>query len=321
MILEKQMSATIESMLDSYRDSRDAWTESLFFGLYGAPWVQALAGVQPDVPLSPTAPPLAELRKELAALRLKSAHENLTKGNTVDAFMRIVAYLADEMHTVQYRPFQKMRELAQQYLGDRQPSIAELKEAARRQGFIVQLDPRAAIAALPELVPDVPTRRGLLAAVYRVVTVSRPLEGERRERFREVEQVFGVEPGSVERGLSSAAATKVEAAEPEPASGHESAISADVASSAAEASDERPAPAAEAAEKPAATPPVKPPVKSPAKPAAKPAAKARAAASTKAPASAAKPAAKRVRAAAGSATRAAAASPATRRRAPRQADE
>lgn len=142
VLLEKQMSATIESVLDSYRDTRDAWVESTFYNVYSAPWVQALVGVVPNTPLNPTAPPLMELRKELATLRLKAARENLAKGSLVDAFMRIVAYLADEMHTVQYRPFQRMRELARQYLGDNQPTVAELKAAARRQGFIVQLDRR-----------------------------------------------------------------------------------------------------------------------------------------------------------------------------------
>ncbi|MFP4906502.1 3-hydroxyalkanoate synthetase, partial [Paraburkholderia sp. BR14261] len=137
-----------------------------------APWVQACVGVAPNQPLEPIAPPLMALRKELAQYRLRAARAHLAKGSLVDAFMRIAAYIVDEMHAVQYRPFQRMRELAREYLGDRQPSIAELKESARRQGAIVQLDPQAAIDALPEIVPDMKTRRALLAAVYRIATVS-----------------------------------------------------------------------------------------------------------------------------------------------------
>jgi hypothetical protein len=72
-----------------------------------------------------------------------------------------------------------MRESAQQYLGDRQPSIAELQEAARRQGFIVQLDPKAAIEVLPQLVPDTSTRRALLVAARR------PTRRRRRSRAGE----------------------------------------------------------------------------------------------------------------------------------------
>jgi hypothetical protein len=139
---------------------------------------------------------MMELRKELAQLRLRSARAHVHKGTLLDAFVRIMAYLVDEMHTVQYRPFQRMREMAREYLGDRQPTIAELKEAARRQGAIVALDPKGAIEALAGIVPDMPTRRALLAAVYRIATVSSPLEGELRERFREVQRALGVEPGS-----------------------------------------------------------------------------------------------------------------------------
>ncbi|MCP3710250.1 DUF3141 domain-containing protein [Paraburkholderia sp. CNPSo 3274] len=200
-LLEKQTSATIEATLDAYRDARDAWIESTFYNVYTAPWVQALVGVTPNEPLEPIAPPLMALRKELAQYRLRAARAHLTKGTLVDAFMRIAAYIVDEMHTVQYRPFQRMRELAREYLGDRQPSIAELKEAARRQGAIVQLDPQAAIEALPEIVPDMKLRRALLAAVYRIATVSAPLEGERRERYRHVQRALGVEPGSEKSGL------------------------------------------------------------------------------------------------------------------------
>ena len=199
--LEKQASATIEASWDAYRDARDAWVESTFYNVYTAPWVQACVGVAPNQPLEPIAPPLMALRKELTQYRLRAARANLAKGTLVDAFMRIAAYIVDEMHAVQYRPFQRMRELAREYLGDRQPSIAELKEAARRQGAIVQLDPQAAIAALPEIVPDMKTRRALLAAVYRIATVSGPLEGERRERYRDVQRALGVEPGSEKSGL------------------------------------------------------------------------------------------------------------------------
>ncbi|MEM5317193.1 DUF3141 domain-containing protein [Paraburkholderia sp. JHI869] len=200
-LLEKQTSATIEASWDAYRDARDAWIESTFYNVYTAPWVQAWVGVAPNEPLEPIAPPLMELRKELANYRLRAARAHLTKGTLVDAFMRIAAYIVDEMHTVQYRPFQRMRELAREYLGDRQPTIAELKEAARRQGAIVQLDPQAAIDALPEIVPDMKLRRALLAAVYRIATVSGPLEGERRERYRHVQRALGVEPGSEKSGL------------------------------------------------------------------------------------------------------------------------
>ncbi|MEM5449154.1 DUF3141 domain-containing protein [Paraburkholderia guartelaensis] len=200
-LLERQASATIEASLDAYRDARDAWVESTFYNVYTAPWVQACVGVAPNQPLEPIAPPLMALRKELAQYRLRAARAHLAKGSLVDAFMRIAAYIVDEMHAVQYRPFQRMRELAREYLGDRQPSIAELKESARRQGAIVQLDPQAAIDALPEIVPDMKTRRALLAAVYRIATVSGPLEGERRERYRHVQRALGVEPGSEKTGL------------------------------------------------------------------------------------------------------------------------
>ncbi|WP_421044589.1 DUF3141 domain-containing protein [Paraburkholderia sp. A1RI-2L] len=200
-LIEQQVSASIEGAWDAWRDARDTWIEDTFYRIYTAPWVQAWVGVVPNTPLDPVAPPLTALRKELAQQRLRAAREHVNKGTPVDAFMRIMAYLADEMRVVQYRPFQRMRELAREYMGDRQPSIAELKESARRQGAIVQLDANAAIEALPELVPDMRTRRLLLSVVYQVATASAPLDGERAERFAEVQRVLGVEPGSEKEPL------------------------------------------------------------------------------------------------------------------------
>lgn len=205
-LIEKQVSASIEGAWDTWRDARDAWIESMFYSVYTAPWVQAWVGVAPNTPLDPVAPPLTALRKELAQQRLRAAREHVHKGTLVDAFMRIMAYLADEMRVVQYRPFQRMRELAREYMGDRQPSIAELKESARRQGAIVQLDANAAIEALPELLPDLRTRRLLLSVVYQVATAYAPLEGERAERFAQVQRVLGVEPGSEKAPLPPAGA-------------------------------------------------------------------------------------------------------------------
>ncbi|HKT98710.1 MAG TPA: DUF3141 domain-containing protein [Paraburkholderia sp.] len=205
-LLEKQVSASIEGAWDAWRDARDAWIERAFYTVYTAPWVQAWVGVAPNTPLDPIAPPLTALRKELAQQRLRAAREHVKKGTLVDAFMRIMAYLADEMHVVQYRPFQRMRELAREYMGDRQPSIAELKESARRQGAIVQLDANAAIDALPELVPDMRTRRLLLSVVYQVATAYAPLEGGRAERFAQVQRALGVEPGSENAPLPPPAA-------------------------------------------------------------------------------------------------------------------
>lgn len=313
-LLEKQASASIEASWDAYRDARDAWVERTFYSLYTAPWVQAWVGVAPNTPLDPIAPPLMMVRQELAQLRLRAARAHLTKGSLVDAFMRIAAYLTDEMHTVQYRPFQRMRELAREYLGEQQPSIAELKESARRQGAIVQLDPQAAIEALPSLVPEMPTRRALLAAVYRIATVSGPLEGERRERFRDVQRALGVEPGSEKTGLPAVVETSSEASGD---GSHEVAVSAEAAS--VSSADQEPA-APESTEAPEAreTAPHASPAK--ARRAARTVnAKAETAEAKKAPAAAKTP--RKPRAAAAPTPTRASGTPATRRRSTRGSGE
>lgn len=207
--LERQMSGAIESAWDAWRDARDTFEESLFFGIYGSPWVQALVGVQPDQVLHPAEPMLAKLRHEIAARRTAEAREKIGQGSTLDAFMRIVAYIANQPKTIETQPFNLMRELAREHLGERQPTIADLKEALREQSRIVQLDAAGAIAALPKLVPDLDTRRAMMAAMKRITSAAQPLEGDRLERYRHVEAVFGLtdsegaEPASTETAGSA----------------------------------------------------------------------------------------------------------------------
>jgi hypothetical protein len=188
LTMEKAASAQIVSALDQYRDVRDAWYERTFEAIYGSPAMAALVGLRAPAPVNLESPVTVALRKELAARRLHDAEAAIGQGGTLEAFVRVLAYVADRPSAIEERPFNLLRRIAreQQQATEQsggQADLAAFKTAVRQQSFIVRLDPQRAIRALPALVPDRETRRKLMVAAHRVMTVG--------GRYREVAEVMG----------------------------------------------------------------------------------------------------------------------------------
>ncbi len=192
--VERAVSAQITSALDQYRDARDAWYEQVFEFLYQSPMMAALVGLEAQAPVNLESPVTVQLRKELAQRRLHDAEAAIEQGGMREAFVRVLAYVADAGAAIEERPFNLLRQMArEQPEGRGHLTLAEFKSLVRRQTFIVRLDRRRALEALPLLVPDQDERRRLMVAAHRVLTVIAPLEGERLTRYREVAEVLGTD--------------------------------------------------------------------------------------------------------------------------------
>ncbi|MFC4524692.1 DUF3141 domain-containing protein [Cupriavidus pinatubonensis] len=194
LTMERAVSAQIISALDQYRDARDAWYELAFETLYQSPMMAALVGMQAQAPVNLESPVTVQLRKELAQRRLSDAQAATEQGGMREAFVRILAYVADANAAIEERPFNLLRQMArEQPEGRGRLTLAEFKSLVRQQTSIVQLDRQRALRALPKLVPDQDERRRLMVAAHRVLTVIAPLEGERLARYREVADVLGTD--------------------------------------------------------------------------------------------------------------------------------
>jgi hypothetical protein len=74
-------------------------------------------------------------------------------------------------------------------------SPTEFKEILREQWAIVTIDERAAIEALPQLLPaDVAARQTFLDAIREIVTATSDLNGETQQRFAAIEQLLATAP-------------------------------------------------------------------------------------------------------------------------------
>jgi len=194
LTMERAVSAQITAALDQYRDVRDAWYEQVFEAMYQSPMMAALVGMTAQAPVNLESPVTVQLRKELAQLRLRDAEAAIGQGGMREAFVRVLAYVADAHAAIEERPFNLLREIArEQPEGRGGLTLAEFKSLVRQQTAIVQLDRQRALQALPRMVPEQEERRRLMLAAHRVLTVSAPLEGERLMHYREVADVLGTD--------------------------------------------------------------------------------------------------------------------------------
>lgn len=189
--LERAVSAQIVSALDQFRDARDAWYEHAFEAIYQSPMLAALVGM-PARPSRAESPVVMAMRQELAARRMREAEAQVAQGDELDAFVRILAYVAHDSTAIEERPFNLLRRLARENPPAEPVDLATFKAAVKRQSFIVGLDPRRALETLPQLVPDETARREMIVLAHKVLTVAEPLEGDRLARYRAVSDVLGV---------------------------------------------------------------------------------------------------------------------------------
>jgi len=190
---ERQMSDAIEKSLDAYRDLRDAWSERLFKAIYESPWLAAMVGLAGTTDRRQGPKPAAKLREELKRLKVRELEAQIEKGTPLDGKVRILLYQGRDEKAVDERPFNLVRQFIQEMPVKKRPTLAQLKEAVKRQSFILLHDEERAIKALPKLLPDVEERQRALARARQIAAAKAGnLSDAQEARFRRLEEVLGV---------------------------------------------------------------------------------------------------------------------------------
>ncbi|TWI48018.1 uncharacterized protein DUF3141 [Pseudomonas duriflava] len=169
---------SIEDSLDTFRDMRDAWQESCFYGFYG--WLGLLTGVRA------TSRP-AEHEPEL----MKRLHQLLPKGGSVEAGLRIAFLLGRAAGTLEKESVDRFadhyRALVDQ--GD-MPNIKTIREIARVQNLLVFAYPKESLRTLPHLLPDNQSRQQVLERTAQLKPNLISTEGTVRELWAELHSVL-----------------------------------------------------------------------------------------------------------------------------------
>jgi hypothetical protein len=188
MVLQQQFSQTMVDTLNVFRDVRDDLVERTFHAVYGSPLVQATCGIsqndgepRPRPGLMPSV--LAAAEQEKRRLRARIA-----EGNVVDAAARVLVYIGKAQHRLEKSTFDALRKLL---LAHPEVSPADFKAAVREQWAILTVDERAAIEALPQLLPaDQGARRALSDQLQAIVATIGKLNAGGKRRFKEIMQLL-----------------------------------------------------------------------------------------------------------------------------------
>jgi hypothetical protein len=188
---EKTMSSWITSWLKVWGDMRDKAVEMTFETLYGAPLIQALAGLDP----TQTAPHRRierDLTREAMIARAKAQLEaRFESGGIEEAVARALTYVCLPQGRVDERGFTVLRTIRESRPPARRMTFERLKEVLREQFLLVFLDEERAIKALPRLLgSDKAERTAALSVLHRILSAPGGMSEEARRRLQRVEVLF-----------------------------------------------------------------------------------------------------------------------------------
>ena len=193
---EQFVGQAIVNAFDAYRDIRDQTVETTFNMFYDNPYLRALVGLDaPSTKEQHTQVDNLALYAELRELRAELAAMQIEQGGTVEAFARLLVYMAGESTFIDERAFNMLHNLARHEQHQLHlPSQEQLRPIMRRQWRIVRAFPEQAIDAIPILVKDQQARQSIWAAVSKIAELKDVLNVDKgvSERFAHVARVMGL---------------------------------------------------------------------------------------------------------------------------------
>jgi uncharacterized protein DUF3141 len=192
--LQEMVSRQIVAGLDAWRDMRDAASERMFLSVYGSPLLQAAVGIDPAGTQPLRRAGKSTLHRDLVQDRIAQLKARMAVGGLREGFLRTLFYVALPRAAVDERGLAALRQVRAANYGAPPMTLAEFKAMAREQFFLLLIDQKAAVAAIPQLLPkDVETRRAMFGVLRQVLSAREPIAGEVADRLRQVSGFFGVD--------------------------------------------------------------------------------------------------------------------------------
>jgi len=188
---QEMISESIVNALDKWRDTQEAFTESLFLSIYGSPALQAAVGVDPNANPSPR-PEMSAAHRKLLDARIAELKSRITSGGLRECGIRALLYVGMARGMVDERGLEALRRMRREDVESRL-TLDQFKTLVREQFSMLLLDQEASLAAIPKMLPqDVEQRRAVFAAIREVLSVAGEISGETARRLHRVAELFGV---------------------------------------------------------------------------------------------------------------------------------
>ena len=209
LALERTVSDQIVTALDSWRALSETFAEQTFLAIYGSPLLQSAVGIDPAHRGSMRKAGKSPLHRDLLQARIAELKSRIRSGGAREGAIRALLYAGMGRASVDERGFEAVRRIRAAQDSVQRPPLAEFKALVRDQYFMLLLDPEAAIAALPDLLPDADERRKVLTAVREVLSARGAIDGDVADRLQRMARVLGVEAKLMSIAAPGAAAGRV----------------------------------------------------------------------------------------------------------------
>jgi pimeloyl-ACP methyl ester carboxylesterase len=188
--MQENMSKQIVAALDGWRDFIEAVAERTFLTVYGSPALQAAAGIDSADRRPPRKLAKNRVYQELLQNRIAELKACIPVGGLREAVIRALIFVNLGRGSVDERGFETVRRLRSRY-GDM--PLSEFKTLVREQFAMLLIDEKAALAAIPAMMPaDPATRSQGFNAIRQVMAACGETSVEDERRLSEVRPLFGI---------------------------------------------------------------------------------------------------------------------------------
>jgi hypothetical protein len=171
----------------------------MFLGIYGSPTLQAAVGLDPSGTQRLRKASKNPLHRDLLQKRIAELKALIATGGLRAAVVRSLIYVGMNRAAVDERGFELARRIRETH-GDM--PIAEFKDLVREQFNILLIDQKAALEAIPSLLPpDLESREKAYELIQQVLRARGDLSAEDSDRMKEIARLFGVEGATAKSHL------------------------------------------------------------------------------------------------------------------------
>jgi hypothetical protein len=195
---QEALSQQVAAALEGWGKTRDQLAEWLFTSIYGAPLLQALVGSNPAEARAMTKAPVSVLSRTLLRSRIAELKARMANGGLREAAVRCLIYVGMARGGIDERGLAALRRLRPIQQGIEPMTLQAFKAMVREEYLLLLIDPEAAIAAIPHMLPpDSRARQAAYAAVWQVLSASGEITGEAAARLDLVGKLLGAEGAAV----------------------------------------------------------------------------------------------------------------------------
>lgn len=166
--IERDISGQIVAALEAWREFNEDVAERTFMAAFGSQALQAAVGIDPRAALPPRRAGKDLLHYQLIEKRLADLRSKISSGGLREAVVRSLLFVGLDRAAVDERGFEALRRIRQ---SQSDVPLSAFKATVREQFDMLSIEPEAAVAAIPAMLPpDAATRQKAFDLICEVLS-------------------------------------------------------------------------------------------------------------------------------------------------------